>query len=193
MLKKYIKKILDKIRGKETSTEKYIKLGMKVGKNFHRQAGCTMDDSHCWLITIGDNVTFSQNVHLIAHDASTTMIYNDSSRNVKDRYCKIGQITIGNNVFIGYGSIVLCNVSIGDNVIIGAGSVVTHDIPSNSIACGNPAKVVSNWEDFTKKNLQLMDTHPCWNEKYTTRCNITESMKSEMNEKLKTYGYGFVK
>lgn len=191
IFKKFITKILQKIRGKEVSTEKYIKMGMKVGKNFHRQAGCTMDDSHCWLITIGDNVTFSQNVHLIAHDASTTMIHNDPQWKV-NRYCKIGQITIGNNVFIGFGTIVLCNVTIGDNVIIGAGSVVTHDIPSNSIACGNPAKIISSWTKFCEKNTELMNNCPCWDEQWTTRKNITNTMKNEMNKRLKKSNYGFV-
>jgi len=64
ILIKSLKKLIQRFKRNETPTEKYIQWGMKVGKNFHRQAGCTMDDSHCWLITIGDNVTFSQNVHL---------------------------------------------------------------------------------------------------------------------------------
>ena len=51
---------------------------------------------------------------------------------------------IGNNVLIGNGSIILKGVKIGDNVVIGAGSIVTNDIPSNSLAFGNPAKVIKN-------------------------------------------------
>lgn len=50
--------------------------------------------------------------------------------------------TIGNNVSIGANVTILGNVNIGDNVIIGAGSVVLHDIPSNTIVGGNPAKVI---------------------------------------------------
>ncbi|MBL0358091.1 MAG: acyltransferase [Chitinophagaceae bacterium] len=53
-------------------------------------------------------------------------------------------ILIGNNVFIGYGSIVLKGVTIGDNSVIGANSVVTRDIPANVIAGGNPCKVIKN-------------------------------------------------
>jgi acetyltransferase-like isoleucine patch superfamily enzyme len=49
---------------------------------------------------------------------------------------------IGRNVFIGTGSIVLKGVHIGDNSVIGACSVVTHDIPGNTIAAGNPCRVV---------------------------------------------------
>lgn len=50
---------------------------------------------------------------------------------------------IGNNVTIYANACIIGNVYIGDNVIIGAGSVVTKDIPSNSVAVGNPARVIS--------------------------------------------------
>jgi len=52
------------------------------------------------------------------------------------------EVIIGNNVFIGYGSLVLKGVTIGDNSVIGANSVVTKDIPANVIAGGNPCKVI---------------------------------------------------
>ena len=51
-------------------------------------------------------------------------------------------IKIGNNVWIGGNVVVLPGVTIGDNVTIGAGSVVNKDIESNSIAVGNPCKVI---------------------------------------------------
>ena len=51
-------------------------------------------------------------------------------------------ITIGYNVWIGGGAIVLPGVTIGDNAVIGAGSVVVKDIPANCVAVGNPAKVI---------------------------------------------------
>ena len=51
-------------------------------------------------------------------------------------------ITVGNNVWIGAGTIVLGGVTIGDNTVIGAGSVVTKSIPSNVIAVGVPCRVV---------------------------------------------------
>lgn len=51
-------------------------------------------------------------------------------------------IIIGNNVFIGYGTVVLKGVTIGENSVIGANSVVTKSIPANVIAGGNPCKVI---------------------------------------------------
>ncbi len=56
-----------------------------------------------------------------------------------------GEIVIGDNVFIGYGSAILKNVWIGDNSVIGAGSVVTKNIPDNVIAIGNPCKVIKSF------------------------------------------------
>lgn len=54
------------------------------------------------------------------------------------------KMKIGNNVWIGWGVIVLKGVTIGDNSIIAAGAVVVSDVPSNSIAAGNPAKVIKH-------------------------------------------------
>jgi acetyltransferase-like isoleucine patch superfamily enzyme len=75
-------------------------------------------------------------------------------------------VRIGSDVWIGYGATVLSGVTIGDSSVIGAGSVVAHDIPSNSIAVGNPARVVSmrfdkttfeeHWEILTSKGLARM-------------------------------------
>lgn len=59
---------------------------------------------------------------------------------------KKSPINIEDNVFIGARSIILKGVTIGKNSVIGAGSVVARDIPANSVAVGNPAKVVKVFE-----------------------------------------------
>lgn len=53
-------------------------------------------------------------------------------------------INIGNNVWIGYGAIILKGVNIGENSVIGAGSVVTKNIPENVVAAGNPCKIIKS-------------------------------------------------
>ena len=53
-------------------------------------------------------------------------------------------IKVGNNVWFGGNVVVLGGVSIGDNCVIGAGAVVTKDIPSDSVAAGNPCRVIKN-------------------------------------------------
>lgn len=52
-------------------------------------------------------------------------------------------VSIGDNCWIGGGSIIMSGVKIGDNVIVGAGSVVTHDIPSNTTVIGRPARIIN--------------------------------------------------
>jgi maltose O-acetyltransferase len=56
-------------------------------------------------------------------------------------------ITIGEDCWIGGGAVICPGITIGDRVVIGAGSVVTKDIPSDSLAVGNPAKVIRNLAD----------------------------------------------
>ena len=53
-----------------------------------------------------------------------------------------GEITVGNDVFLGTNCIISKSIKIGDNAIIGAGSIVTKDIPANEIWAGNPAKFI---------------------------------------------------
>ena len=60
----------------------------------------------------------------------------------RDKWEAGAPITIGDNVWLGGGAIVLAGVSIGDNTIVGAGAVVTKDLPANVVAVGNPARVV---------------------------------------------------
>ena len=115
--------------------------GMVWGKNFH-MFNSEIDWEYCNLITIGDNVTISSS-RLLTHDASTKKFIG---------YTKIGRITIGNNVFIGSGSIILPGVTIGNNVIIGAGSVVRTDIPDDSVVTGNPATIICSTSEYVKRN-----------------------------------------
>lgn len=66
-----------------------------------------------------------------------------------------GEICIGNNCFIGAGSILLPGVFLGDNIVVAAGSVVTKSFfESNIIIGGNPAKIISTWERSLNKNFK---------------------------------------
>jgi maltose O-acetyltransferase len=157
--------------------------GLVVGKNFRMHDEVIIDFSHCWHITIGDDVTLAPRVYILAHDAST---YKSLG------YTKIGKVTIGNHVFIGAGSIILPGVQIGSNVVIGAGSVVAHDIPDNSVAAGNPAKVISSLDGFITCKKNEMTKYPCFENEYTLRGNITKERMREMNEKMRER-FGFVR
>lgn len=170
----YFKELIYRFRG-EYTTEKLIKMGMKVGKNFGRLNGVILDPSHCWLIEIGDNVTMAPRVHVLCHDASTKQFLD---------YTKIGRVTIGNNVFVGAESVILPGVTIGDNVIIGANSTVTHDIPNNSVAAGTPARVLCTLEEYLDKEQKRMKKSVCYGKEYTLRKNVSMELRMKQKREL---------
>ena len=87
-------------------------------------------------ITIGNHVMFAPNVTISAagHPVEPGLRYRQAQYNLP--------VTIGDNVWIGAGTVILPGVSIGDNTVVGAGSVVTKDIPANVVAYGNPCRVI---------------------------------------------------
>lgn len=87
-------------------------------------------------ITIGENCQIGPNVQLL------TPTHPVDPQPRRDRLEAARPISIGDNVWLGGGAIVLPGVTIGDNSVIGAGAVVTRDVPANSVAVGNPARVV---------------------------------------------------
>ena len=159
-----------------------IKLGLVVGKNFHMQDDVVIDTSHCWHITIGDDVTLAPHVHILAHDASTKMHLG---------YTRIGKVTIGNRVFVGASTIILPGVTIGNDVVIGAGSVVTRDIPDGVVAVGNPAKVVASLEEFLARRKAEIQAGPLFDETYQLRHQPSAEMKAAMNKKIGD-GVGYI-
>lgn len=165
-----IKDIIRKIIG-EVPTKTLIKRGLKVGNNFNRQQGCFIDPTHCFLIEIGNNVTFSIRVTLLAHDASTKIVTG---------YTKIGKIKIGNNVFIGANSTVLPNINIDDNVVVGANSVITKDIPSNCVVAGNPARVICSLNEFKLRNKLNMENTLVFDKEYRFSKNMDDNKKMEL-------------
>ncbi len=97
-------------------------------------------------LEIGSKVAISSGVHIYTHDTSFHKAMN-TPKLPEGAHVLRAPVKIGNNVQIGANSIILPGVTIGDNVIIGALSLVNKDIPSNSIAVGNPCKVIKNIEN----------------------------------------------
>lgn len=87
-------------------------------------------------ITIGDDVQFGPNVQLL------TPTHPVEPEPRRQKWEAAQPITIGDNVWIGGGAIVLAGVTIGANTVVGAGAVVTKDLPAGVVAVGNPARVV---------------------------------------------------
>lgn len=159
-----------------------ISNGLKIGKDANIQGGCIIDPSHCWLIEIGDRVTLAPRVHILAHDASTKRSLG---------YTTLGTVKIGNDVFVGAGTIILPGVEIGDNVVIGAGSVVSHSIPSDSVAVGCPARVICSCHDYLEKRKHQMNVAPCYDFSYTIG-EITPKKREEMAVSIAEHNVGFV-
>lgn len=105
-------------------------------------------------IFLGNNVRCGSHVLFITHDVIHSMLNNRENNDFEFKE-KIGEIHIGDNVFIGTNTTILYDVNIGSNVIIGAGSLVNKDIPSNSVYGGVPAKYICAFDEFVEKRKQL--------------------------------------
>lgn len=106
---------------------------IKIGNNFYA--------NHNLIIQDGAKVIFKDNV-FIAPNCVFTTAEHAIDPELRKKGVEIAKpITIGNNVWIGAGCIILAGVEIGDNTVIGAGSVVTKSMPSNVVAVGVPCKI----------------------------------------------------
>lgn len=107
---------------------------IELGENFYMNVNCVILDEA--------KVKFGNNVFIAPNCAFYTAghPFDVEQRNRGLEYAK--PITVGDNVWIGGNVVVVPGVTIGDNCVIGAGSVVTKDIPANSLAVGNPCKVI---------------------------------------------------
>lgn len=124
----------------------YVDYGrhVSVGDNFYANFDCIFLDVN--RITIGDNVMFGPRVGL--YTAGHPL---DSKVRNEDQLEFGLPITIKDNVWLGGNVCVLPGVTIGENSVIGTGAVVTKDIPANSVAVRNPAKVVKTLGEKERK------------------------------------------
>ncbi len=144
-------------RGKETFLQGpvFFDYGVftDVGENFYANFNFTVLD--CCRVTIGDNVFCGPNVTL----AAPMHFFDAEERRMRTRadgtsydieYAR--PITIGNDCWLASNAVVCGGVTIGDGCIIGAGSVVTRNIPPNSLAAGNPCRVIRKITEKDKMN-----------------------------------------
>lgn len=139
-----------------------VKIARALGVRFTAEPGkekcrilsepSAMFGSEPYLITIGKNVEITAGVVFITHDGAVWTL-----RNFDEKYKTLdvfGPIKIGDNVFIGNNAVILPGVTIGDNVVIGAGSVVAKSIPANSVAAGNPCRVIRSISEYGERSLE---------------------------------------
>lgn len=118
---------------------KHVHFGTGVYANYNLTL---VDDTH---IYVGDHVMIGPNVTLATagHPVEPQLRKKQVQFNLP--------IHIGNNAWIGAGTIVLPGVTIGENTVIGAGSVVTKDMPANVVAVGNPCRVLREISDRNRE------------------------------------------
>ncbi len=154
--------------------ERAKEMGAKVGKNCRFYSLNFFSEPY--LIEIGDDVIISGEVIFVTHDGAI-YLFKDEDPNLFGHF---GRIKIGNNCFIGMGSIILPNVEIGNNCVVGAGSVVMDSFPDDSVIMGNPAKVIFNTALYKKMCLSSKHTI-----RHDTYCYPNHGkMPLEMNREL---------
>lgn len=132
-----LKELLGKTKGDFTIIAPFwcdYGYNIEVGENFFANHNTVILDGA--KVTFGDNVFIAPNCGF--HTAGHPIDFERRNRGLEYAY----PITVGDNVWIGAGVQVMPGGTIGSNVVIGGGSVVVKDIPDNSVAVGNPCKVI---------------------------------------------------
>lgn len=165
---------------KNKDTKFYSKLGVKIGKNVHI-LNSHIDEGYPYLISIGNDVTITR-ADILAHDASTLRFL--------DGHVKVGRVTIGNNVFIGHGCVVLPGTMIGDNVICGANTVINGIVPSNVVIGGNPYRIICSYDEYVDKHKRNMSEANTFSVPFTLK---NDEEKQKMVKELANNKIGYSK
>lgn len=118
------------------------------GENIFFGEGCEVNMNCVFLddntITIGDRALIGPGVHIYTafHPTRAAERFGTAAEGFAFCRTRTAPVTVGNDVWLGGGSILLPGVTIGDDTVIGAGSVVTHSIPAGVVAVGNPCRVL---------------------------------------------------
>ena len=166
----------------------YLKLFVRSNKSilkYLRDAGAKIGEgaiigsisilgSEPWLVEIGSKTRFAGiETRIFTHDGGIERLYHMGL--TERRYDCFGKVKIGSGCFIGHNCIIMKNVNIGDNCVVGAGSIVTKSVPSNSVVCGVPAKVICTTEEYCEKNKKYFDE--VIDDLYEKRCDIESKME----------------
>lgn len=132
----------------------YLKYkGISIGRNTFISHKAYIDAHKGAKVIIGENCFITRNVIILNH---SDIGLGGPLERFKEYGGKriLGDVIIGDNVFIGVGSVIMPGVCIGNNSIIGALSVVSKSVPDNSVFAGIPAKQIGNTVEVLEKNFQ---------------------------------------
>ena len=119
-------------------------LGVKIGVNCFiatRNWG-----TEPYLITIGNNVQVTDNVHFFTHGGGHAV------RLINPTFDVFGRIFVEDWAYIGSGSMIMPGVTIGEGAMVAAGSIVTKSVPPHTVVGGNPARVLCTTQDYYERN-----------------------------------------
>ncbi len=148
---KYVKHFVRGSKFHKSLTQIYRKKGMEIGADCRLYS--TDFGSEPYLVHIGNHVTITDNVKFVTHDGGVWVV-----RYLREQFKDvdlIGQIWIGDNVFIGNNAVILPGVTIGENTIVAAGCIVAKSLEANSVYGGVPAKKICSIEAYINKNQQF--------------------------------------
>lgn len=168
MIAKFIDKLHDIWARRSSSAYcNYLRSkGVRIGDNTYIYSrNALIDHSRPSLVEIGSNCFMNQRFTLLTHDYVAKVFLGRGM----DFMNSSGKVVIGDNVSFGQNVMVLKGVTIGDDSFIGAGSIVTKDIPAGSVAVGTPCKVIMTIDEYFKKRQEQ-----CEAEAFEYVCSIKE-------------------
>lgn len=135
---------------------------------------------------IGNNVGFSA-CTILGHDGSVPVL----NRAYGVEIDAVGPVRILDNVFIGYGAIVMPGVTIGPNAVVGAGAVVTKDVPENTVVGGVPARPIRALDELVQERVRQTRELP-WADLLESRGSATtdDELEPELRRQRVRYFFG---
>jgi maltose O-acetyltransferase len=122
-------------------------MGMHIGQGVNLPASTWIDNSHCFLISIGDWCGFGQQCLILAHDAQMDEFLDASL---------IGKVTIHESCHFGSRTVILPGVEVGPRTIVGANAVVANSLPPDTVCAGIPAKVICSLDEYLAKHEERL-------------------------------------
>ena len=175
--------LLARLRGEQTIRRMRLQ-GLQAPDPFYIAAHVSIDPGFAWAVEVGADATLSANVQIIAHDSAMFRVMG---------YTLVRPVKIGAKAYIGAGATILPGAVIGDGAVVGAGSVVTGEIPPDTVAVGNPARVIGDAGEFIDRHCRAMTKIPCFEKGPAEPGGLSPSEVDAMKQALADYGQLYVR
>jgi UDP-3-O-[3-hydroxymyristoyl] glucosamine N-acyltransferase len=175
--------LVARMRGEQT-IHRMRRQGLAAPDPFYIAAQVSIDPGFAWAVEIGADATLSANVQVIAHDSAMFRATG---------YTLVRPVKIGARSYIGAGATILPGAVIGDGAVVGAGAVVTGEIPADTIAVGNPARVIGTADEFVDRHRRAMSEIPRFEKGPAEPGGLSASEVDAMKQALADHGRLYVR